>query len=115
MHYIDRRELIADGLGLAGFANFTPHPPRFPYDAPSTAQEVTAGLDLNRKTALVTGCNSGIGYETMRVLALRGAHVLGTARSLEKGAMACARIEGRCPPWCLNRQISSQSWPVRIR
>ena len=36
-------------------------------------------------TAVVTGCNSGIGYETMRVLAHRGAHVIGTARSVEKG------------------------------
>ena len=103
MHSIDRRELIAGGLGLglAGFAYFTPYPPRSPYDATSTAEEVTAGLDLNGKTALVTGCNSGIGYETMRVLALRGAHVLGTARMLEKGQKACASIEGRCTPLVL--------------
>ena len=31
--------------------------------ATSTAEEVTQGLDLSGKTALVTGCNSGIGYE----------------------------------------------------
>jgi NAD(P)-dependent dehydrogenase (short-subunit alcohol dehydrogenase family) len=64
----------------------------------STAEEVTAGLDLRGKTAVVTGCNSGIGYETMRVLALRGAHVIGTARTIEKGTQACRTISGKATP-----------------
>jgi len=64
----------------------------------STAEEVTAGVDLSGKTALVTGCNSGIGYETMRVLALRGAHVYGTGRTLEKAAAACASVSGDTTP-----------------
>jgi NAD(P)-dependent dehydrogenase (short-subunit alcohol dehydrogenase family) len=33
--------------------------------------------------------NSGIGFETMRVLALRGARVIGTARTLAKAEAAC--------------------------
>jgi NAD(P)-dependent dehydrogenase (short-subunit alcohol dehydrogenase family) len=61
----------------------------------TTAEAVTAGLDLSGKTAVITGCNSGIGLETMRVLALRGAHVIGTARTLEKGQQACAHVKGR--------------------
>ena len=69
-----------------------------PFGADSTAEEVTAGLDLSGTTALVTGCNSGIGYETMRVLALRGAHVIGTGRTLEKAEAACASIDGRATP-----------------
>ncbi len=44
------------------------------------------------------GCNSGIGLETMRVLALRGAHVIGTARTPERGQEACASIEGKATP-----------------
>jgi NAD(P)-dependent dehydrogenase (short-subunit alcohol dehydrogenase family) len=68
------------------------------FDASSTAEEVTAGLDLSGKTMLVTGCNSGIGFETMRVLALRGAHVLGTARNAEKAETACANVEGKATP-----------------
>jgi NAD(P)-dependent dehydrogenase (short-subunit alcohol dehydrogenase family) len=49
----------------------------------STAEEVTAGLDLHGRTMLVTGCNSGLGRETVRVLALRGARVIGTGRTVE--------------------------------
>jgi NAD(P)-dependent dehydrogenase (short-subunit alcohol dehydrogenase family) len=66
--------------------------------AGSTAEAVTAGLDLSGKTVVITGCNSGIGLETMRVLALRGAHVIGTARTPEKGQQACAQVKGRATP-----------------
>ncbi|MEZ5571415.1 MAG: SDR family NAD(P)-dependent oxidoreductase [Halioglobus sp.] len=72
-----------------------------PYNASSTAEEVTRGIDLTGKTALVTGCNSGIGYETMRVLAQRGAHVFGTGRTLEKAQQACASVEGMTTPLAL--------------
>lgn len=60
----------------------------------STAEEVTEGLDLSGRTVLVTGCNSGLGQETMRVLCARGARVIGTARTLENAASACAAIPG---------------------
>ena len=71
------------------------------YSAQSTAEEVTDTLDLSGLTAIVTGCNSGIGYETMRILARRGAYVLGTARTYEKAEAACASIEGRTTPLTL--------------
>jgi NAD(P)-dependent dehydrogenase (short-subunit alcohol dehydrogenase family) len=70
--------------------------------AGSTAEDATAGLDLGGRTIVVTGCNSGIGYEAMRVLALRGAHVVGTARSMEKGRAACAAVEGHATPVVLD-------------
>jgi NAD(P)-dependent dehydrogenase (short-subunit alcohol dehydrogenase family) len=69
-----------------------------PFGADSTAEEVTAAIDLSAKTAIVTGANSGLGYETMRVLALRGVHVIGTARTAEKAKAACAGIEGKATP-----------------
>ncbi|NNC99736.1 MAG: SDR family NAD(P)-dependent oxidoreductase, partial [Gammaproteobacteria bacterium] len=64
----------------------------------STAEEVTKGLDLSGKTMLVTGCNSGIGLETMRVLALQGAHIIGTGRTMEKAAAACDSVAGTTTP-----------------
>ncbi len=64
----------------------------------STAAEVTAGLSLQGKTILVTGCGSGLGLEALRVLALRGATVIGTARTLEKAQAACASVEGLTVP-----------------
>ena len=39
----------------------------------STAAEVAAGVDLAGKTVLVTGANSGVGYETAAVCACRAA------------------------------------------
>ena len=64
----------------------------------STAEDVTSGIDLSGKLAFVTGVNSGIGFETMRVLAMRGAHVIGTARTLAKATEAAAQVQGDVTP-----------------
>lgn len=72
--------------------------PQSDFDADSTAEEVTAGIDLTGKLAVVTGCTSGIGFETMRVLAMRGAYVLGTSRSLAKAQAACDKVRGVTTP-----------------
>jgi WW domain-containing oxidoreductase len=65
-----------------------PGPSGFGYA--TTAEEVVRGIDLGGRTILVTGCNSGLGLETIRALAGRGARVLGAARTLEKAQAACA-------------------------
>jgi NAD(P)-dependent dehydrogenase (short-subunit alcohol dehydrogenase family) len=64
----------------------------------STAEQVTAGIALAGKTILITGCNSGLGREAMRVLALRGAHVIGAARTYQKAQAACAAVGGNTTP-----------------
>lgn len=77
-----------------------PHPTIAPskFGKQSSAEQVTEGLDLSGRLAVVTGCNSGIGLETMRVLALRGAHVVGTGRTMEKAKTACESIAGKTTP-----------------
>ncbi|MBL8631307.1 MAG: SDR family oxidoreductase [Rhodospirillaceae bacterium] len=65
---------------------------RSKFDKKSTAEQVTDGIDMSGKTVLITGCNSGLGYETMRVMMLRGAHVIGLARSKDKAAEAIATV-----------------------
>jgi WW domain-containing oxidoreductase len=66
----------------------------------STAEEVTEGLDLSGKTALVTGVNSGLGQETARVLAMRGAHILAVARTMEKAQKAALAMPDVTPLAC---------------
>ncbi len=64
----------------------------------STADEVSEGIDLTGQTALITGCNSGLGYESMKTLAKRGAHVIGAARTMDKAKTACESVAGKTTP-----------------
>ena len=47
----------------------------------STSDDVLDGIDLTGKRALVTGGASGIGAETVRALAAKGAEVIIAARN----------------------------------
>jgi WW domain-containing oxidoreductase len=69
-----------------------------PFGARSTADKVLAGVDLSGKRFVVTGCNSGIGFETMSALCANGAQVLGLARSLRDAELACAKAGPFCIP-----------------
>jgi NAD(P)-dependent dehydrogenase (short-subunit alcohol dehydrogenase family) len=59
-------------------------PPHPKFNSKSTAEQVSEGMNLDGKIYLVTGCNSGLGLETVRVLLMRGATVIGAARTVEK-------------------------------
>jgi NAD(P)-dependent dehydrogenase (short-subunit alcohol dehydrogenase family) len=54
------------------------------FNALSTANDVIKGIDLTGKIAIVTGGNTGIGLETVKVLAAAGATVIVPARDIEK-------------------------------
>ncbi len=69
-------------------ASFFSRPGASGFGASSTAEQVTDGLSLAGKRYLLTGANSGIGLETGRVLALRGATVVCAARTVDKAAEA---------------------------
>jgi NAD(P)-dependent dehydrogenase (short-subunit alcohol dehydrogenase family) len=53
--------------------------------------------DQGGRTAVVTGANSGIGFETARVLAEHGATVILACRDVTRGEAAAARIGGPGP------------------
>ena len=58
----------------------------------STADAVTEGLDLTGQRILVTGSSSGIGLESVRTLARRGATVIVSARTLPKAQAVAAEL-----------------------
>ncbi len=64
------------------------------FDRLSTGDEVVAGLDLAGRTAVVTGGYSGIGLETVRVLAANGVTCVVGVRSPGKAAETLADVEG---------------------
>ena len=50
----------------------------------STADEVLEGKDLSGRTALITGGYSGLGKETARAMAAKGAHIILSGRDADK-------------------------------
>jgi NAD(P)-dependent dehydrogenase (short-subunit alcohol dehydrogenase family) len=58
---------------------------QLPLDTPfgpfTTAADVADGVDLTGKSAIVTGGASNLGFETVKILALKGAHVVVPARN----------------------------------
>jgi len=81
---------------------------RFP-----TAEKVSEKADLTGKVVMITGTTSGIGVETARVLALRGAHVFMVSRNVNRLIKVKTSIQKKLPLanidciWCdLNDQVS---------
>jgi NAD(P)-dependent dehydrogenase (short-subunit alcohol dehydrogenase family) len=53
--------------------------------------------DQTGRTAVITGANTGLGYETAAALAAKGAHVVLAVRNLEKGKAAADLIASATP------------------
>lgn len=53
--------------------------------------------DQSGKCFIVTGANTGIGFEVARVLAARGARVIMACRSKDKATQAIAQIQQLSP------------------
>jgi NAD(P)-dependent dehydrogenase (short-subunit alcohol dehydrogenase family) len=53
--------------------------------------------DQSGRVAIVTGANTGLGFDTARVLAQRGAEVVLAVRNVEKGKQAAERIAAVAP------------------
>jgi NAD(P)-dependent dehydrogenase (short-subunit alcohol dehydrogenase family) len=62
------------------------------FGATSTTEDVLSGVKLHGKRILVTGVSAGLGVETARSLAAHGAHVVGTARDLNKAKAATGQV-----------------------
>lgn len=58
----------------------------------TTCDEVLEGVELEGRAVLVTGANSGIGFETARSLAAAGAHVVTACRSKASAETTAERI-----------------------
>jgi len=70
-----------------------------------TADEIPS---LDGRTAVVTGANSGLGFETALELARKGAHVVLACRSKEKAEAATAEIRAR------NTHVSLEHIPLDL-
>ena len=64
------------------------------FHSKTNADEITKGIDISNKTAIVTGGYSGIGLETTRALVTAGAKVIIPAKRTE---IACKNLEGIVP------------------
>ena len=63
----------------------------------STTDEVLAGKDLSGRTVFITGANSGLGQETARAMAARGAEVIMAGRDQAKLDESVAAIRAEHP------------------
>lgn len=73
--------------------------------AERTTDEVLEGVDLSGRTAVVTGSSGGLGLETARALAARGASVVLAARDAGKLEAARAQLSRSVPAAAVELQV----------
>ncbi|XP_063215496.1 WW domain-containing oxidoreductase [Bacillus rossius redtenbacheri] len=99
--YVDhtnRRTTYTDPrLAFATEEKEHPHDFRQRFDASTTALQILHGRDLGGKTAIITGANTGIGFETARSLAFHGCTVIFACRDVTKASAAIDKIKCERP------------------
>src|SRR5262245_5220505 len=85
------------------------------FDSQSTADQVLEGIDLAGKVAIVTGPSGGLGAETSRALAARGAAVTLTARDTKKAESVAASIRAAHPSASLEVRSLALDRPDSVR
>nr|WP_316642312.1 SDR family NAD(P)-dependent oxidoreductase [uncultured Roseateles sp.] len=68
-----------------------------PFNRNTTADEVLAGLNLQGRCYLITGGSSGLGQETARALAARGARVIITTRAQARADESLQALRAAVP------------------
>jgi NAD(P)-dependent dehydrogenase (short-subunit alcohol dehydrogenase family) len=95
--------------GLSWYRRYQARPGLFRRAGPGRA---TLG---RMTTALVTGANKGIGYETARLLGDRGMTVLVGARSAELGEAATARLSSKSALNMVTALYAEELWDTPIK
>jgi NAD(P)-dependent dehydrogenase (short-subunit alcohol dehydrogenase family) len=85
------------------------------FDAKSTTDQVLEGIDLGGKVAIVTGASGGLGAETARALASRGAAVTLTARDTAKAEAVAESIRAAHPGAALDVRELALDRPDSVR
>jgi NAD(P)-dependent dehydrogenase (short-subunit alcohol dehydrogenase family) len=67
------------------------------FDKDTTADEVLEGVDLSGRRVVITGTSSGLGLESTRALASKGAAITMLARSADKNEAAAETVRGLVP------------------
>jgi len=64
------------------------------FNKETTTDEVLEGIDLSGKTVVITGGTSGLGQESARAMAAKGAKVILTGRNMQKAQTVADGIDG---------------------
>ncbi|MFG1265003.1 oxidoreductase [Xanthobacter aminoxidans] len=84
------------------------------FDAAVTAADVINGIELDGKTAIVTGGYSGLGRETVRALRAAGARVIVPARDVGRSAAALAGMGVEIEPMDLLDPASIDTFAAKF-
>ena len=79
---------------------------RTPIVFSTKALQILHGLDLSTRVAVVTGANSGIGFEISRSLALHGCRVVLACRNFNRAEQAAGKIRSERP--------NSRCFPMKL-